>query len=126
MQPIHLRCEDWVLLAPETSGHPKQPCWFQHVRVAKIRFDSVDETLPNPPDPFLLALKATIIWSWRNGEKLLPGCFIPEQEEWSEGDEIMHEYEERLRQESVRPSTHLKVALGLGLTADETTTFKLD
>ena len=102
-------------------GHP-----FRPVRVAKVRFDSTDGALPNPPDPFLLVLKATIIWSWRNNQKLLPGYFIPEQDEWSEGDEIMHEHEERLRQESIRPSNHVKIARGLGLTADETTVFKLD
>lgn len=97
---------------------------FQSLRVAKLRFDPADKALPNPPDPFLLVLKAAIIWSWRNGEKLLPGCFIPEEDQWSEGDELMHEYEERLRQGNIRPSDHLKVARGLGL--DETTVFKVD
>lgn len=99
---------------------------FRPLRVAKVRFDQADDALPNPPDPFLLALKAAIIWSWRNGEKLLPGCFIPEEDEWSEGDELMHEYEERMRQTNIRPSDHLKVARGLGLAVDETTVFKVD
>ena len=92
--------------------------------MAKLWLDPAENALPNPPDPFLLVLKAAIIWSWRNGEKLLPGCFTPEEDEWSEGDELMHEYEERLRQGNIRPSDHLKVARGLGL--DETTVFKVD
>jgi hypothetical protein len=95
------------------------------LRVAKVRFDPADVEFPNPPDPFLLVLKAAIIWSWRNNEKLLPGCYIPEEDEWSEGDELMHEYEERLRQGNIRPSDHLKVARGLGLAVDETTVFKI-
>ena len=57
---------------------------------------------------------------------MLPGCFIPEEDEWSEGDELMHEYEERMRQTNIRPSDHLKVARGLGLAVDETTVFKVD
>ena len=56
---------------------------------------------------------------------MLPGCYIPEEDEWSEGDELMHEYEERLRQGNIRPSDHLKVARGLGLAVDETTVFKV-
>jgi hypothetical protein len=112
------------------NGQIRIPCLrdrqlFRPLRVAKVRFDPADDAFPNPPDPFLLVLKAAIIWSWKNGEKLLPGCYIPEEDEWSEGDELMHEYEERLRQGNIRPSDHLKVARGLGLAVDETTVFKL-
>ena len=56
---------------------------------------------------------------------MLPGCFVPE-DEWSEGDEIMHEYEEQLHEETIRASDHMKVAQGLGLTVDDSTVFKLD
>ena len=95
---------------------------FQEFRVAKIRFDADDNTLPNPPDPYLLAVKAAIIWSWRNGEKLLPGCLVSEEDECSECDE-MQEYADRLHQERIRPCNHLKIARGLGLKVDEKTEF---
>ena len=97
---------------------------FRHFRVAKIRFDAADNSLPNPPDPFLLTVKAAVIWSWRNGEKLLPGCFVPEEEECSECDR-MQEYADHLYEKKIRPHNHLKIAQGLGLAADEKTEFLL-
>lgn len=87
---------------------------FQDFRVAKIQFDATDNSLPNPPDPFLLAVKAAIIWSWRNGEKLLPGCFFPEEDECSECERVQ-EYADQLYQERIRPSDLSKIAHGLGL-----------
>lgn len=97
---------------------------FRDFRVARIRFDADDNSLPSPPDPFLLATKAAIIWSWRNGEKLLPGCFTPEEEECSECDR-MQEYAKHLHETRIRPCNHIKIAQGLGLEADETTEFLL-
>lgn len=82
---------------------------FNPLIVAKIRFDQSDTALPSPPDPFLLAVKAAIIWNWRNGEKLLPGSFIPKGDEWSVGDEIMREDEEGLHQAQIRPKIILKL-----------------
>lgn len=107
-------------------SHLRETNWFRPLRVAKVSFDANNEGLPNPPDPYLLAVKATIIWSWRNGEELLPGCFIPENDEWSERDEIAREFEERLDNDTFRPSSHLKIASGLGLDVDETTVVKLE
>jgi hypothetical protein len=79
-------------------------------RVAKVVFSASNAGLP---DPYLLAVKASVIWSWRNGQKLLPGCG-PEEEECSEC-ERMDEYAEYLYQEEIRASSLDKITRGFGL-----------
>jgi hypothetical protein len=95
------------------------------MRVAKVTFDATSANLHDPPDPFLLAVKAAVTWSWRNGQKLLPGCSVSDEDECSECAR-MAEYSAHAYQEIIRPCNHLQIALGLGLHADETTVFKLD
>lgn len=46
------------------------------VFVRKITFNNDHPA----PDPLLLAIKAAVVWSWRNGEKLLPGCEMLDDE----------------------------------------------
>ena len=68
--------------------------------MARVRFDPAEDALPTPPDPFLVAFKKQQgLGAGGTVRNLLTGnCFVPEEGEWSEGDELMHEYEERLRQ----------------------------
>ena len=96
----------------------------QNLYVAKVRFEKNDPNMPNPPDPFLLAIKAAVTWSWRNNQKLLPCCGIPEEEECS-CCAMMQEYADQLYEDEIRPSNHFKIAQGLGLNVDKGAEFIL-
>jgi hypothetical protein len=56
---------------PEILGGSKK------LRVAKLHFDLAAEDTHQECDPFLLYVKATVVWSSLQGQKLLPGCPLP-------------------------------------------------
>eukprot|EP00978_Attheya_sp_CCMP212_P000697 scaffold1397_cov41-Attheya_sp.AAC.1 len=56
---------------PEICGESKK------LRVAKLHFDLATEDTHQECDPFLLYVKAAVVWSSLQGQKLLPGCPRP-------------------------------------------------
>ncbi len=51
-----------------------------------------------PPDPLLLAVRAAVVWSKRNGEQLLPNGEEPEDEdsEYEDDDTSIREFERNI------------------------------
>jgi hypothetical protein len=76
-----------------------------------VQFAHHDCTTGHPaPDPLLLAVRAAVIWSWRNNQKLLAAGEIPEEDEF---DILAHEQYLMWRDHSHRPKSWDDLARGL-------------
>jgi len=65
------------------------------------------------PDPLLLAVKSAVVWSVRQGQRLLPAC-PPPPDDWTELDYFYAELELGRRQAALRPKNRRDLAAALG------------
>lgn len=66
-----------------------------------------------PPDPLLLAIKSAVVWSCRNGQRLLPAC-PPPPDDWTDLDYYFAEQHIAREQAKLRPQNREELAAGLG------------
>jgi hypothetical protein len=84
-----------------TAGKVSVPCHVNGgpvvLRVRKVTFGH-EEGQHLPPDPLLLAVRAAVVWSKRNGEQLLPNGEEPEDEdsEYEDDDTSIREFERNI------------------------------
>ena len=92
--------------------HPCRKTYRKPVRL--VHFSSHSDTSGHPaPDPLLLAVRAAITWSWRQGQKLL--VTSTEDDDFDELDQLgMEEFLEYQRQLQRPPESPEELALALG------------
>jgi hypothetical protein len=95
------------ICVPQACLIPASSC-----RVRMVQFYDHGSTIGHPaPDPLLLAVRAAVVWSWRNGQKLLAAGEIPEEED--ELDTLAHEQYLAWREQLHRPKSWDDLARGL-------------
>ena len=61
----------------KTVRIPKTGARFRKLRVMKLYFDLDKDDAHQECDPFLLCVKAGVVWSSQMGQKTLPSCPLP-------------------------------------------------
>ena len=94
--------------------HPSRKTYTKPVRL--VHFSSHSETSGHPaPDPLLLAVRAAITWSWRQGQKLLVESKEYDDDDVDELDQLgMEEFLEYQRELQRPPDSLEKLARSLG------------
>jgi len=78
-------------------------------KVVRVSFGTAHQA----PDPLLLAVKSAVVWSVRQGQRLLPAC-PPPPDDWTELDYFYAELELGRRQAALRPKNRRDLAAALG------------